>query len=1026
MKIKNCLLLLLLCLSHGFLGAQYYNLTFRNYSSNNGLSQSEVECVFEDSHGFLWVGTRYGLTRYDGRDFRTFFHHIEEPHSIGENVIMDIDEDSKGFLWIAVYNSGISRMNPLNARFLNWGPSPGQKNSLVSSKIKVIHIDKGDRVWIGTEAGLSVYDQYTRQFFNISYLPGDSSAFHILCIEEDPDGNMWIGTRSNGLWLMKKDTENISRVFSPKEISAVNKILFDTSGLGWLAADEGLFSFKTWVNENGANLKKAVFFKSNVALEDMEIDGRGNFWLATKKNGLMIYFPSSGLLDELKEDYASARGLLSNRLMDIYKDKRGGIWIGGENGLQSFHDAAQKFYIYPGLSSISEKVRGASIYGLSKRDNDLLMATSGGILIYNRLSNKFITVKTERGMADKTIRFRSFYRQSADAWWVCSDAGIFELKYKNDYYILKRPAVLAGLPVFYNESFRNHLKAGDGKLWFATTDNGVILFDPETKLIKRFMHIANDSSGLSDNACNIIAFDRDSNLLVGHEAGLSVMKKGSSHFTNIYYDVQGRNKSLSSRYVYDIYDDGMHYWLATYGGGLNVVAKKDYTVSYFTTRNGLCSDAVYTIVPQADSFLWLGTNKGLSRFNIRQKSFENFQQNDGIPADEFNMLSKYTDETGEIFMATINGLTSFKPENISLDLIPPRVYLSRVRLNGQYLNDSLTAVINRDKMITIKFGEDLYLEFSPMVFSGNSNSVLRYNIKELGNQWKTSEAGTLLPLVKTEPGNYTIAIRIFNGQGKNASDMWNLRLIVQPPFWKTLQFRVALALAILLTAFFIIRNYIRQRLERQKTEFERQQAVEKERSRISGELHDDIGGGLTAIRLMSEMMINKQVPGPQKITLEKISDSANDLIQKMNEIVWALNVNNDNLQSLIAYTRRYAVSYLDDLNLQYKLLMPDDIPDLTVTGKNRRSIFLIVKEALNNVAKHAGAGCVSISVSITDKLSIEVHDDGKGIDLNNLHSGGQGLSNIRKRAAQLEGNIEIRNNKGTSIVLDIPLENLSA
>jgi signal transduction histidine kinase len=329
-------------------------------------------------------------------------------------------------------------------------------------------------------------------------------------------------------------------------------------------------------------------------------------------------------------------------------------------------------------------------------------------------------------------------------------------------------------------------------------------------------------------------------------------------------------------------------------------------------------------------------------------------------------------------------------------------------------------------MISVKFGEDLYLEFSPMVFSGNSNAVLRYNIKELGNQWKTSEAGTLLPLVKTEPGNYTIAIRIFNGQGKNVSDIWNLRLIVQPPFWKTLQFRIVLVLAILLTAFLIIRNYIRQRLERQKTEFERQQAVEKERARISGELHDDIGGGLTAIRLMSEMMIDKQVPGPQKITLEKISDSANDLIQKMNEIVWALNVNNDNLQSLIAYTRRYAVSYLDDLNLQYKLRMPDDIPDLTVTGKNRRSIFLIVKETLNNVAKHAGAGCVSISVSITDKLSIEVHDDGKGIDLNNLRSGGQGLANIRKRAAQLEGNIDIRNNKGTAIVLDIPLENLSA
>ena len=158
----------------------------------------------------------------------------------------------------------------------------------------------------------------------------------------------------------------------------------------------------------------------------------------------------------------------------------------------------------------------------------------------------------------------------------------------------------------------------------------------------------------------------------------------------------------------------------------------------------------------------------------------------------------------------------------------------------------------------------------------------------------------------------------------------------------------------MLLGLFAVRGYTRIRLERQKSQFLRQQAVEQERSRISAELHDDIGGGLTAIRLLSEMNLEKNGDDSTRKYLEKISSSSNELIQKMNEIVWAMNINNDNLQSLISYTRQYAVSYLDDLDIKCEVEITENIPDIIVTGNNRRSVFLLVKEALNNIAKHSG------------------------------------------------------------------------
>jgi signal transduction histidine kinase/ligand-binding sensor domain-containing protein len=1004
--------------------AQYYNLTFRNHSSYSGLTQGEIESIYEDSRGFLWIGSHFGLTRYDGREFRNFYHHVDDPSSLGDNIINAIDEDSEGNLWMALYNTGFCKMNPLNSRFTNYrSAGPG---TLVNEKVEALIVDRKDRIWLGTEEGISIFEPGKGTFINITHFQTGQKSINVLSFAEDSVGNIWVGTKNDGLWKVSVESLKPLLIASFSQVNSVKSVYLRPGGKNWLASGNGLYQIHI-EKDNTYRLTRASFFPQEEKLEDLEVDIEGNMWMATQNNGLKIYFPKTGFLDVLIENFSSARGLLSNRLSQIFQDSRGGIWLGGENGLQYFHGPSQKFNIYPGLSNISDQVRGSTLYGINAVDNDLIMATSGGILIYNRVTNKFIPINYFPGYDPGSIRFRSFNLEGNDCWWVCSDQGIFELKRKKGQYFLARPASLKSMPVFHKQSFRNYIKSKDGReYWFGLTEEGVLYWNPSREIIVLMQHDKQDQSSLCNNVVNLINFDKDSsNILIGTDSGFSVLEKGSLTFKNFYPRIQPGKPGLNNRYIYDFFDDGKKYWLSTYGGGLNVIDKKTGEINFYTTRDGLCSDGIYTLIPDRDSLLWLGTTNGLSRFDTRRRKFENFGVEDGIPADEFNMLSRFVNSEGEIFMGTMNGLISFSPNQISRILQSPKVYLSRIRLNGKYLSDSLTSGVNLNRRLVSQYGEAIYLEFSPMVYNGSANMTIRYRINEIDTAWKTGEAGLLIPLIKTEPGEYTFSVQILHNTGNEHSDTWEMQLIVTPPFWKTFSFRLLIFILAAFLSFFFIRSYTSRRLEKQRSVFEREQAVEKERSRISAELHDDIGGGLTAIRLMSEMLKDSSTEDSSRVFVEKISSSSDELVQKMNEIVWAMNINNDNLQSLISYTREFAVSYMDDFNIDCKIELPDQIPDLPVIGTKRRDIFLLVKEALNNIVKHAQATEVFLAVKIDENLRIEIADNGTGFDLLKIRQNSNGLQNMRFRIERLNGRIQFKQDQGTKVTFEVPIKKLA-
>jgi ligand-binding sensor domain-containing protein len=315
---------------------------------------------------------------------------------------------------------------------------------------------------------------------------------------------------------------------------------------------------------------------------------------------------------------------------------------------------------------------GSTIYGIFEKNEVIILATSGGIVAHNRTRNTFYPITIQAEYKNKNVRYRYIQEEKENVWWVTSDYGIFELVKKNKGFEVRRPD---GLPRHLSSGYsvRTYLR-DKNIIWIATTDSGLIQYDENTKSTVYFRHNVDDINSLPNERINIIKHDREGSLLVGHDNGFSILKKGADHFENFVYQ-DGKINTLSNRYVYDFFDDDQKIWIATYGGGINILDKKTRNITYLTTKNGLCNDAIYTIIPENDSTLWLGTNKGLAKLFTHTMQFDNFEMDDGLPGDEFNMLSAFKDYEGEIFMGTITGVISFKPDKIQQNILQPKVYL---------------------------------------------------------------------------------------------------------------------------------------------------------------------------------------------------------------------------------------------------------------------------------------------------------------------------------------------------------------
>ena len=422
-----------------------------------------------------------------------------------------------------------------------------------------------------------------------------------------------------------------------------------------------------------------------------------------------------------------------------------------------------------------------------------------------------------------------------------------------------------------------------------------------------------------------------------------------------------------------------------------------------------------------DDKLWLFGEKGLYCYDKEKNESRTFTMEDGLPANDFTLSALVYDKAGKCIAGTSNGLVSFSPSDVLFVTNAPRI-----RLDAFYVNDVLdTLHANPDEIKTIKLlskQNTFSLEFSPLSFFHLSDCSFEYKLEGYDDNWIKSGATRYTRYSRIPPGKYSFVLRALDNQGKLSPFNKVLEIEIAKSFWQTSFFKASLIVMILLVGWLFLKWYSNEKVKKQQRELEKLKAIEKERTRIATDMHDDLGAGLSRIKFLSETIgIKKQKQEPIEEEINKIREYSHDMIDKMGEIVWALNEKNDSLSDLLSYTRVYAMEYLSQNGINCTVEAPDYFPSNFVSGEFRRNVYLTVKEALHNVVKHAQASCVTIKILVDEKLEFSIKDNGIGFDKKSVRRFSNGLTNMENRIKEINGGFVILNGKGTTIIISVPL-----
>ncbi len=438
----------------------------------------------------------------------------------------------------------------------------------------------------------------------------------------------------------------------------------------------------------------------------------------------------------------------------------------------------------------------------------------------------------------------------------------------------------------------------------------------------------------------------------------------------------------------------------------------NYTGS-ISKKNGMPDNFIYSLLKKNEQQLLAGTGTGLVLITLHTQDtiIENLSLRNNIFPPFVNLLM--TGDSSTICLTGTGNLYQLQKQTSFSSSYKATAFFRSISVNGIQVNDSSNS---------FSFNKNNFaFSISAPSFLDNKNMKFHFLLKGDDRQWEQHTGNADYEINNLPPGNYTL-IAIVQYPGRFYPDkklVYNFT--IKNPFWKQWWFIILTTIALITAIYFLFNNYYKKQLQKKLVVLEKQQAVEKERSRIAADMHDDLGSGLTKITYLSQMAINKEDSKPDLLAIKKTST---ELVENMSEIIWAMKEENNSLEDLLYYIKMYAVEYCAANNLNCIVQFPEKIPVENIAGQNRRNIYLAAKETLHNIVKHAQAKNVSLKVLFDKQWLLSIKDDGIGIDLNSAKTnqliGGNGLKNIKTRIAAVKGHVEIKNNQGTQISFHIP------
>ena len=781
-------------------------LRFDHLSIEQGLSQSSVWTIFQDSRGFLWFGTEDGLNRYDGYTFKTYKPDPDVPSSLSDRLITSIVEDKDGYLWVATRLGGINRYDPHSESFVHYLHDETDSSSLGDNHVNVLYLDKNDNLWVGTINGLDLFDRKTNSFRHYGYNPSQQEGISgkmITALYQDSRGRFWVGT-GNGLNLFdpsnntstpyQNDPNNTNTISD----NYVTSIIEDDRSTLWVGTGSGLNKFQP----DAGTFER--FFHSDIdhqtvggnSISQLYVDSTGNLWIATS-TGLDRLSKIGNRFTHYKNDPTYSKSLSNNYVLSIYEDRGGVLWFGTWGGGVNKYDRQRDNFAYyrndpANKNSLSENLI-MSIYQDS--EGYVWIGTAGGGL--NRFTHSTNQVIRYQHDSSRTNSISagavlSVTEDQDGILWFGTEDGLDRFnrqaftfthyKWNKDH-----PESLSS-----NRVYKVYVDL-ENNVWVGTT-KGLDLFDRNTETFMHYQPETGNPNSLSGTRVNSILEDDQGNIWAGtFENGLNKLDRKTGQFTRYRYDPKNK-ETISNNSILSIYQDRKgNIWVGTGGGGLNLYDQETDSFTYYMEKDGLPNGVVYGILEDSSGHLWMSTNFGISRFDPKTKTFRNFDAGDGLQSNEFNSGAYAKGSNGELYFGGIEGLTVFYPSSIEDSSYLPQITLTSLTQDDNPITTSTS--VETTKNVVLQWPQNsLEFEFAALSYDQPGKNQYAYKLEGFDPSWhligtKRDGRYTNLP-----GGEYTLLLK-----GSNSDGVWNqapvrINVTVIPPFWQTLWFRVMLSL----------------------------------------------------------------------------------------------------------------------------------------------------------------------------------------------------------------------------------------
>ncbi|MCF8262447.1 MAG: hypothetical protein K9J12_16850 [Melioribacteraceae bacterium] len=1061
-KCENSLIIFLLLLLANPIAGQTDKFNINLITKRDGLTHNSGLCITQDQKGFLWVGTQFGLNRFNGYEFNQFKIGDVDSFSISGNYINSLFESSTGQLWIGTNKNGLNLYNHSQNKFTNYQHHTESENSIGEGAVHAICEDKFGNVFVGVNpSGLFYLEKQSNQIKKIK-LPGKnlSDKIRVYSLMKDSAENIWIGTQG-GLFVI-----NYSKVIQPDQLAdkgVIKEIVLNSSNK---KASEVL-SFSEQKSNKGIVIWSAFWngiykieytpesfqFKSTEIKVDLKGSEENSYWslLVDSRNMLWVGTYNKGIiyadLNSADSKFNFIEISVTNRSEDIskftirniFEDKSGIIWAGTEeNGL---------------LKIIKNKLEIRLLKSDPKKSNSL----SDNFIKSLHIDEKYIWVGTKFGGLNKAERnsdnlfrtefvykhFRANDKNTIPSDYVRDinksnngnlliacwnlDGGFAEFNTRNEKFITYQ----------HNKNSKNTLSENQvnavaedhaGNIWIGFAEKGIDKFNPKTKTFTNYSKNNQSSRFLRDNTVLDLFVSKDGTLWAGTPTGgLNKYSEEEDLFIS-YTNQRGEKGRLSSNHITQIYESKNELlWLCT-NNGINIFDPITESVEIINKKDGLPDDVIIGVLQDTSQNFWVTSAAGLTKLERNLKQLTNFGINDGLPTTDFTDRALELLDEKIILAGTNEGLMVIDISRIEVEVNMPKVVLTSFKIfEKEYPLD--TAITSKSR-INLDYSQNYFsFEFAALNFRNPEEVKYLYQLEGLSPDWVNIENRRYASFSNIDPGDYKFRVKTLGSKGESVFEFAEVAVVIRPPFWMTDWFRAAVSLFAISLIILIIRSYFIFKYKRKLDALRLENRIREERERISSELHDHVGANLTNIATgleITQKYVDSKSSSKMNENIKDLELQTRSTINDLRNTIWSLNSSTNTLAELILLIRDFVAKRRKYYPF-IKIEITDNLEhDYQLSPTQALNLLRILQESIHNSLKYSGATTLSVEFKAKrkDLIKIIVCDNGVGFNQEKKHF--SGISIMKNRAEKIDAafGIDTQPDQGVKIQLELNLPSI--